>query len=275
VTTKFPQLSKGQSALLNAIRKAGRAAAEAESDLDDVIEEEVGADLNAGLEAGFDVGGPRKFEKKMGLSSDLNRDVEAQAQRDAKKASEAKTKVSEELKSISLSDPEYRTSSENEVDAEVTFRKNPSVPPKPQVESPWASAERPFESNSNPESPESETEYLEMPETWNAESTPSGSSLIMEDEADAESSQTSWGAGSLPPERDSENSNSHAQGAEKESPAWGKMPETTEFEQLERLQDDMLKLARKGLTPAEISQRLRISQDQVALFLRSRRERGV
>jgi hypothetical protein len=62
VTTKFPQLSKGQSALLNAIRKAGRAAAEAESDLDDVIEKEVGA----GLEAGFDVGGPRKFEKKNG-----------------------------------------------------------------------------------------------------------------------------------------------------------------------------------------------------------------
>lgn len=60
---------------------------------------------------------------------------------------------------------------------------------------------------------------------------------------------------------------------EVESP-YGKMPETTEFEQLERQREEVLRCARKGMTSSEIARRLRMGQDQVDLIIRMRRERG-
>jgi hypothetical protein len=54
----------------------------------------------------------------------------------------------------------------------------------------------------------------------------------------------------------------------------GRMPETTEFEKFDRQKEDVVKLTRKGLTSSEISRRLKMSQDQVELIIRMRRERG-
>ncbi len=54
----------------------------------------------------------------------------------------------------------------------------------------------------------------------------------------------------------------------------GRMPATTEIERVERRKDEVVKLARKGLTSSEISRRLRISQDQVEFIIRMRREKG-
>ena len=54
----------------------------------------------------------------------------------------------------------------------------------------------------------------------------------------------------------------------------GVMPPTTEVERVERRKEEVLKLARKGLTSSEISRRLRISQDQVEFIIRLRREKG-
>ncbi len=59
-----------------------------------------------------------------------------------------------------------------------------------------------------------------------------------------------------------------------DDPPLGKMPETTEFEQLERQREEVLRYARKGMTPSEIARRLRMGQDQVDLIIRIRRERG-
>lgn len=55
---------------------------------------------------------------------------------------------------------------------------------------------------------------------------------------------------------------------------YGVMPPTTEVERVERRKDEVLKLARKGVTSSEISRRLRISQDQVEFIIRLRREKG-
>lgn len=61
-------------------------------------------------------------------------------------------------------------------------------------------------------------------------------------------------------------------------PAWesgmGRMPETTEFEKFDRKKEEVFKLTRKGLTSSEISRRVQLSQDQVELIIRMRRERG-
>ncbi len=54
----------------------------------------------------------------------------------------------------------------------------------------------------------------------------------------------------------------------------GVMPPTTEVERIERRKDEVLKLARKGMTSSEISRRMRISQDQVEFIIRLRREKG-
>lgn len=54
----------------------------------------------------------------------------------------------------------------------------------------------------------------------------------------------------------------------------GVMPPTTEVERVERRKEEVLKLARKGMTSSEISRRLRISQDQVEFIIRLRREKG-
>jgi hypothetical protein len=54
----------------------------------------------------------------------------------------------------------------------------------------------------------------------------------------------------------------------------GVMPPTTEVERVERRKEEVLKLARKGMTSSEISRRLRISQDQVEVIIRMRREKG-
>ena len=54
----------------------------------------------------------------------------------------------------------------------------------------------------------------------------------------------------------------------------GVMPPTTEVERVERRKDEVLKLARKGMTSSEISRRMRISQDQVEFIIRLRREKG-
>ena len=54
----------------------------------------------------------------------------------------------------------------------------------------------------------------------------------------------------------------------------GVMPPTTEVERVERRKEEVLKLARKGLTSSEISRRMRISQDQVEFIIRLRREKG-
>ncbi len=54
----------------------------------------------------------------------------------------------------------------------------------------------------------------------------------------------------------------------------GAMPPTTEVERVERRKDEVLKLARKGMTSSEISRRMRISQDQVEFIIRLRREKG-
>lgn len=52
------------------------------------------------------------------------------------------------------------------------------------------------------------------------------------------------------------------------------MPPTTEVERVERRKAEVVKLARKGMTSSEISRRLRISQDQVEIIIRMRREKG-
>jgi hypothetical protein len=49
---------------------------------------------------------------------------------------------------------------------------------------------------------------------------------------------------------------------------------TTELEKVERRKEQVLKLARKGMTSSEISRRMRISQDQVEFIIRLRREKG-
>lgn len=54
----------------------------------------------------------------------------------------------------------------------------------------------------------------------------------------------------------------------------GVMPPTTEVERVERRKEEVLKLARKGMTSSEISRRMRISQDQVDFIIRLRREKG-
>jgi len=54
----------------------------------------------------------------------------------------------------------------------------------------------------------------------------------------------------------------------------GVMPPTTEIERVERRKEEVLKLARKGVTSSEISRRLRLSQDQVEFIIRLRREKG-
>ena len=48
----------------------------------------------------------------------------------------------------------------------------------------------------------------------------------------------------------------------------GVMPPTTEIERVERRKEEVLKLARKGVTSSEISRRLRLSQDQVEFIIR-------
>jgi hypothetical protein len=62
--------------------------------------------------------------------------------------------------------------------------------------------------------------------------------------------------------------------AEDEEEGYGVMPPTTEVERIERRKDEVLKLARKGMTSSEISRRMRISQDQVEFIIRLRREKG-
>jgi hypothetical protein len=57
-------------------------------------------------------------------------------------------------------------------------------------------------------------------------------------------------------------------------PVYGRMPATTEFEKIEKQKAEVVKLARKGLTTSEISRRLKLSEDQVDLIVRMRRERG-
>jgi len=64
-----------------------------------------------------------------------------------------------------------------------------------------------------------------------------------------------------------------ASAAEEEAP-WGRLPETTEFEHLERQREEVLRCARKGMTSSEISRRLRIGQEQVDIIIRQHRERG-
>lgn len=59
-----------------------------------------------------------------------------------------------------------------------------------------------------------------------------------------------------------------------EPPSGAFMPPTTEVERVERRKAEVLKLARKGMTSSEISRRLRISQDQVEIIIRMRREKG-
>jgi hypothetical protein len=61
---------------------------------------------------------------------------------------------------------------------------------------------------------------------------------------------------------------------EDEEEGYGVMPPTTEVERIERRKDEVLKLARKGMTSSEISRRMRISQDQVEFIIRLRREKG-
>ena len=56
--------------------------------------------------------------------------------------------------------------------------------------------------------------------------------------------------------------------------ALGVMPPTTEVERVERRKEEVVKLARKGMTSSEISRRMRISQDQVDFIIRLRREKG-
>jgi hypothetical protein len=62
--------------------------------------------------------------------------------------------------------------------------------------------------------------------------------------------------------------------AEDEEEGYGVMPPTTEVERIERRKEEVLKLARKGMTSSEISRRMRISQDQVEFIIRLRREKG-
>ncbi|MEO6098551.1 MAG: helix-turn-helix domain-containing protein [Fibrobacteria bacterium] len=62
--------------------------------------------------------------------------------------------------------------------------------------------------------------------------------------------------------------------AEEETEGYGVMPPTTEVERIERRKEEVLKLARKGMTSSEISRRMRISQDQVEFIIRLRREKG-
>jgi hypothetical protein len=62
--------------------------------------------------------------------------------------------------------------------------------------------------------------------------------------------------------------------AEDADEPYGVMPPTTEVERIERRKDEVLKLARKGMTSSEISRRMRISQDQVEFIIRLRREKG-
>lgn len=62
--------------------------------------------------------------------------------------------------------------------------------------------------------------------------------------------------------------------AEEEEETLGVMPPTTEVERVERRKEQVLKLARKGMTSSEISRRMRISQDQVEFIIRLRREKG-
>lgn len=61
---------------------------------------------------------------------------------------------------------------------------------------------------------------------------------------------------------------------ESDDGARGVMPPTTEVERIERRKEEVVKLARKGLTSSEISRRMRISQDQVEFIIRLRREKG-
>lgn len=69
-----------------------------------------------------------------------------------------------------------------------------------------------------------------------------------------------------------EDEDSQPQGNAQVTP--GAMPPTTEVERVERRKDEVLKLARKGMTSSEISRRMRISQDQVEFIIRLRREKG-
>lgn len=64
------------------------------------------------------------------------------------------------------------------------------------------------------------------------------------------------------------------EGGEGEAESAGVMPPTTEVERVERRKDEVVKLARKGMTSSEISRRMRISQDQVEFIIRMRREKG-
>ena len=63
-------------------------------------------------------------------------------------------------------------------------------------------------------------------------------------------------------------------GVDDEEETLGVMPPTTEVERVERRKEEVLKLARKGMTSSEISRRMRISQDQVEFIIRLRREKG-
>jgi hypothetical protein len=63
-------------------------------------------------------------------------------------------------------------------------------------------------------------------------------------------------------------------GADDGEETLGVMPPTTEVERVERRKEEVLRLARKGMTSSEISRRMRISQDQVEFIIRLRREKG-
>ncbi|HLP42555.1 MAG TPA: hypothetical protein VK465_13685 [Fibrobacteria bacterium] len=96
-----------------------------------------------------------------------------------------------------------------------------------------------------------------------------GLGLSMEDEegTEADGEGASDPAGPFPPGPLAE--------AQPNGPAQNQfMPPTTEVERVERRKDEVLKLARKGLTSSEISRRMRISQDQVEFIIRMRREKG-
>ncbi|MEO7427370.1 MAG: hypothetical protein ABI036_19440 [Fibrobacteria bacterium] len=114
--------------------------------------------------------------------------------------------------------------------------------------------------------PGEETHYLERGAPWGEPMSPLGerigapgpiagapsSRLSMEDEDGTDS-------------RDSDEAGEETLGV---------MPPTTEVERVERRKDQVLKLARKGMTSSEISKRMRISQDQVEFIIRLRREKG-
>lgn len=126
----------------------------------------------------------------------------------------------------------------------------PPAPPAPPARKDPDTVPFKLDKDAGPEAPEKgrETSYFQVGPGW-GDARPAKPGLSMEDE-------------DAPP----------ADGGGEE--ALGVMPPTTEVERVERRKEEVLKLARKGLTSSEISRRMRISQDQVEFIIRLRREKG-